>query len=84
MNCATPAKPSHPILANVLMIADVETQQIHLTVTDIALTIQVRNENKKIRVLRILKGGAGQKIQVRLAGGLATIALTYLSCLFSN
>ncbi len=40
VNCATPAKPSHPILANVLIIADVETQQIHLTVTDIALTIQ--------------------------------------------
>ncbi|WP_254433154.1 MULTISPECIES: hypothetical protein [unclassified Dolichospermum] len=28
VNCATPAKPSHPILANVLIIADVETQQI--------------------------------------------------------
>jgi DNA polymerase III subunit beta len=40
VNCATPAKPSHPILANVLIIADVETQHIHLTVTDIALTIQ--------------------------------------------
>ncbi|WP_144052327.1 DNA polymerase III subunit beta [Anabaena sp. PCC 7108] len=40
VNCATPAKPSHPILANVLIIADVETQQIHLTVTDLALTIQ--------------------------------------------
>ncbi|WP_413176328.1 DNA polymerase III subunit beta [Anabaena azotica] len=40
VHCATPAKPSHPILANVLIIADVETQQIHLTVTDLALTIQ--------------------------------------------
>lgn len=40
VHCATPAKPTHPILANVLIIADVETQQIHLTVTDLALTIQ--------------------------------------------
>jgi DNA polymerase-3 subunit beta len=40
VHCATPAKPSHHILANVLIIADVETQQIHLTVTDLALTIQ--------------------------------------------
>jgi DNA polymerase-3 subunit beta len=26
VHCATPAKPNHPILANVLVIADVETQ----------------------------------------------------------
>jgi DNA polymerase-3 subunit beta len=40
VHCATPAKPSHPILANVLVIADVETQEVHLTVTDLALTVQ--------------------------------------------
>jgi DNA polymerase-3 subunit beta len=40
VSCATPNKPAHPILANVLIIADVETQQIHLTATDLALTIQ--------------------------------------------
>jgi DNA polymerase-3 subunit beta len=40
VSCATPAKPSHSILANVLIIADVEAQKLHLTVTDLALTIQ--------------------------------------------
>ncbi|MEH2189267.1 MAG: DNA polymerase III subunit beta [Nostoc sp.] len=44
VSCATPAKPTHPILANVLIIADVERQQIHLTVTDLALTIQASFE----------------------------------------
>ncbi|MHC5761931.1 hypothetical protein [Nostoc sp.] len=44
VSCATPAKPTHPILANALIIADVETQQIHLTVTDLALTIQASFE----------------------------------------
>jgi DNA polymerase III subunit beta len=44
VSCATPAKPTHPILANALIIADIETQQIHLTVTDLALTIQASFE----------------------------------------
>lgn len=44
VSCATPPKPTHPILANALIIADIETQQIHLTVTDLALTIQASFE----------------------------------------
>lgn len=44
VSCASPAKPTHPILANALIIADIETQQIHLTVTDLALTIQASFE----------------------------------------
>ncbi|WP_321206721.1 DNA polymerase III subunit beta [Tolypothrix tenuis] len=44
VSCATPAKPIHPILANALILADIETQQIHLTVTDLALTIQASFE----------------------------------------
>lgn len=44
VSCATPAKPTHPILANALIVADIETQQIYLTATDLALTIQTNFE----------------------------------------
>jgi DNA polymerase III subunit beta len=39
-SCAAPAKPSHPVLANALVVADAKAQQVHLTVTDLAMTIQ--------------------------------------------
>jgi DNA polymerase-3 subunit beta len=43
-SCAAPAKPSHPVLANVLVVADANAQQVHLTVTDLAMTIQASFE----------------------------------------
>jgi DNA polymerase III subunit beta len=43
-SCAAPAKPNHPVLANVLVIADANAQQVHLTVTDLAMTIQASFE----------------------------------------
>lgn len=43
-SCAVPAKPSHPVLANILVVADAEAQQVHLTVTDLAMTIQASFE----------------------------------------
>jgi DNA polymerase III subunit beta len=61
VSCATPAKPTHPILANVLMIADVATQQIHLTVTDLALTIQASFEAQVL-----LKGEITVPVQILL------------------
>jgi DNA polymerase-3 subunit beta len=41
---ATPTKPNHPVLANVLVVADAKAQQIHLTVTDLTMTIQASFE----------------------------------------
>jgi DNA polymerase-3 subunit beta len=43
-SCAAPAKPSHPVLANVLVVADAKAQQVHLTVTDLAMMIQASFE----------------------------------------
>lgn len=43
-SCAAPAKPNHPVLANVLVVADAKAQQVHLTVTDLAMTIQASFE----------------------------------------
>jgi DNA polymerase III subunit beta len=43
-SCAAPTKPSHPVLANVLVVADAKAQQVHLTVTDLAITIQASFE----------------------------------------
>lgn len=40
VNRAVSARPSHPILANVLMIADSETQQVKLTGFDLSLGVQ--------------------------------------------
>ncbi len=37
---AVSARPTHPVLANVLMIADVETQQVKLSAFDLSLGIQ--------------------------------------------
>ena len=37
---AVPQRPTHPILANVLMVADEKSQQVHLTVFDLSLGIQ--------------------------------------------
>ncbi|MBE9129437.1 MULTISPECIES: DNA polymerase III subunit beta [unclassified Coleofasciculus] len=37
---AVPSRPTHPILANVLLIGDTETQQIRLTAFDLSLGIQ--------------------------------------------
>lgn len=43
-SCAAPAKPNHPVLANVLVVADANAQQVHLTVTDLAMTMQASFE----------------------------------------
>ena len=43
-SCAAPTKPSHPVLANVLVVADADAQRVHLTVTDLAMTIQASFE----------------------------------------
>ena len=43
-SCAAPTKPNHPVLANVLVVADAKAQQVHLTVTDLAMTIQASFE----------------------------------------
>lgn len=43
-SCAVPTKPNHPVLANVLVVADTKTQQVYLTVTDLAMTIQASFE----------------------------------------
>ena len=37
---AVPSRPTHPILANVLLIADAQTQQVSLTAFDLSLGIQ--------------------------------------------
>jgi DNA polymerase III subunit beta len=37
---AVPSRPTHPILANVLLVADVETQQVSLTAFDLSLGIK--------------------------------------------
>jgi len=37
---AVPARPSHPVLANVLLVADAETQQVSLCAFDLSLGIQ--------------------------------------------
>ena len=37
---AVPQRPTHPILANVLLVADKKSQQVHLTVFDLSLGIQ--------------------------------------------
>jgi DNA polymerase III subunit beta len=37
---AVPSRPTHPILANVLLVADVETQQVSLTGFDLSLGIK--------------------------------------------
>ena len=37
---AVPSRPTHPVLANVLMVADEETQQIRLTGFDLSLGVQ--------------------------------------------
>ncbi|GAB4375918.1 MAG: DNA polymerase III subunit beta [Elainellaceae cyanobacterium] len=37
---AVPSRPSHPILANILLIADSDTQQIRLTGFDLSLGVQ--------------------------------------------
>ncbi|MBR8834421.1 MAG: DNA polymerase III subunit beta [Stigonema ocellatum SAG 48.90 = DSM 106950] len=37
---AVPQRPTHPILANVLLFADEKSQQVHLTVFDLSLGIQ--------------------------------------------
>uniref|UniRef100_A0A832H274 DNA polymerase III subunit beta n=1 Tax=Oscillatoriales cyanobacterium SpSt-402 TaxID=2282168 RepID=A0A832H274_9CYAN len=43
-SCAAPTKPNHPVLANVLVVADAKAQRVHLTVTDLAMTIQASFE----------------------------------------
>ncbi|MBD1911469.1 MULTISPECIES: DNA polymerase III subunit beta [unclassified Leptolyngbya] len=37
---AVPSRPSHPVLANILLIADEETQQVRLTGFDLSLGVQ--------------------------------------------
>lgn len=37
---AVPQRPTHPILANVLLVAEKKSQQVHLTVFDLSLGIQ--------------------------------------------
>lgn len=37
---AVPSRPSHPVLANVLLHADAKTQQVHLSAFDLSLGIQ--------------------------------------------
>lgn len=37
---AVPSRPTHPVLGNVLLAADVETQQVRLTAFDLSLGIQ--------------------------------------------
>jgi DNA polymerase sliding clamp subunit (PCNA homolog) len=37
---AVPSKPTHPVLGNVLLAADTETQQVRLTAFDLSLGIQ--------------------------------------------
>jgi DNA polymerase III subunit beta len=43
-SCAAPTRPSHPVLANALVVADAQAQQVHLTVTDLAMTMQASFE----------------------------------------
>jgi DNA polymerase III subunit beta len=43
-SCTAPTRPSHPVLANALVVADVQAQQVHLTVTDLAMTMQASFE----------------------------------------
>jgi DNA polymerase-3 subunit beta len=49
VNRAVPTKPTHPVLANVLMVADVETNQVSFTAFDLSLgihtTIDAKVEN---------------------------------------
>lgn len=40
VNRAVPSRPSHPVLANVLLVADDQTQQIRLTGFDLSLGVQ--------------------------------------------
>jgi DNA polymerase-3 subunit beta len=44
VNRAIPARPSHPILANVLLVADADTNQITLTAFDLSLGIRTTIE----------------------------------------
>ena len=37
---AVPTRPTHPILANVLLVAEVETQSVSLTAFDLSLGIK--------------------------------------------
>jgi len=37
---AVPSRPTHPVLANVLLIADAQTQQVSLTAFDLSLGIR--------------------------------------------
>lgn len=37
---AVPSRPSHPVLANILLVADEETQQVRLTGFDLSLGVQ--------------------------------------------
>lgn len=43
---AVPAKPTHPVLGNVLLVADKELQQVHLTVFDLNLGIETSLDAK--------------------------------------
>lgn len=43
---AVPAKPTHPVLGNVLLVADKETQKVQLSVYDLSLGIQTSFDAK--------------------------------------
>ena len=43
---AVPQRPTHPVLANVLLVADKTLQQVHLTVFDLSLGIQTSFDAK--------------------------------------
>lgn len=43
---AVPAKPTHPVLGNVLLVADKETQKVQLSVYDMSLGIQTSFDAK--------------------------------------
>lgn len=44
VKAVVPSKPLHPVLANVLVVADQETQQLTLTTSDMAINLSARIE----------------------------------------
>jgi DNA polymerase III subunit beta len=44
VKAAVPSRPLHPVLANVLIVADQETQQLTLTTSDMAINLTARIE----------------------------------------
>lgn len=44
VNRAVPSRPTHPVLGNVLVVADTQTQQVRLTAFDLSLGIQASFE----------------------------------------